>query len=50
MVAGFAVSSYALAYHRAARKPFNPILGETYESVRLDKGFKYIAEQVIWAI
>ena len=45
-VAAFAVSSYALAYHRAGRKPFNPILGETYECVREDKGFKFIAEQV----
>ena len=45
-VAAFAVSSYALSYHRAGRKPFNPILGETYECVREDKGFKFIAEQV----
>lgn len=45
-VASFAVSSYALSYHRAGRKPFNPILGETYECVREDKGFKFIAEQV----
>jgi len=45
-VAAFAVSSYALAYYRAGRKPFNPILGETYEWIREDKGFKFIAEQV----
>ena len=45
-VAAFAVSSFALNYHRAGRKPFNPILGETYECVREDKGFKFIAEQV----
>lgn len=45
-VACFAVSSYALAHHRAGRKPFNPILGETYECVREDRGFKFVAEQV----
>ena len=45
-MAAFAVSSYALAYYRAGRKPFNPFLGETYEWIREDKGFKFIAEQV----
>ena len=45
-VAAFAVSSYALSAHRAGKKPFNPILGETYECVREDKGLKFIAEQV----
>ena len=45
-MAAFAVSSFALNFHRAGRKPFNPILGETYECVREDKGFKFIAEQV----
>lgn len=45
-VACFAVSSYATSFHRAGKKPFNPILGETYECVREDKGFKFIAEQV----
>lgn len=45
-VAAFVVSSYALTYYRASRKPFNPILGETFEYVREDKGFRYVAEQV----
>ena len=45
-VACFAVSSYAMSYHRAGKKPFNPILGETFEYVREDKGFKFISEQV----
>ena len=31
---------------RAGHKPFNPLLGETFECIRDDKGFKYIAEQV----
>lgn len=45
-VAAFAVSAYGPSYHRAGSKPFNPLLGETYECVREDKGFKFIAEQV----
>ena len=45
-VAAFAVSAYVTAFHRPARKPFNPILGETYEWVREDKGFRFMAEQV----
>ncbi|KAF2353552.1 Oxysterol-binding protein [Trinorchestia longiramus] len=45
-VAAFAVSAYASSLHRAAHKPFNPLLGETYECIREDKGFKFVAEQV----
>ena len=45
-VAAFAVSAYVTAFHRPARKPFNPLLGETYEWIREDKEFKFIAEQV----
>jgi hypothetical protein len=45
-VAAFAVSSYADTQHRAGSKPFNPLLGETFECIREDKGFKFIAEQV----
>jgi len=45
-VAAFTVSSYGSGYYRAASKPFNPLLGETYECIREDKGFKYVAEQV----
>ncbi|KAL4629702.1 oxysterol-binding protein-related protein 3-like isoform X1 [Arapaima gigas] len=45
-VATFAISGYASSYHRAGAKPFNPILGETYECSRPDKGFRFIAEQV----
>ncbi|KAK6622081.1 hypothetical protein RUM44_001888 [Polyplax serrata] len=45
-VAAFAVSSYGSSFYRAGSKPFNPLLGETYECIREDKGFKYIAEQV----
>ncbi|XP_064421684.1 oxysterol-binding protein-related protein 7 [Latimeria chalumnae] len=45
-MAAFAVSSYASAYHRAGSKPFNPVLGETYECEYPEKGFTFISEQV----
>ena len=44
-VAGFAASEYASTIGRVA-KPFNPLLGETYEYVRPDKGYRFCAEQV----
>uniref|UniRef100_A0A093VHB6 Oxysterol-binding protein like C23H4.01c n=1 Tax=Talaromyces marneffei PM1 TaxID=1077442 RepID=A0A093VHB6_TALMA len=31
---------------RAVRKPFNPLLGETFELVREDRGFRMIVEKV----
>uniref|UniRef100_A0A671LCG0 Oxysterol-binding protein n=1 Tax=Sinocyclocheilus anshuiensis TaxID=1608454 RepID=A0A671LCG0_9TELE len=45
-VAVFSISGYAWASWRNRYKPFNPVLGETYENVREDHGFRYIAEQV----
>ena len=47
-VAAFAVSYFAYnrVKERAVRKPFNPMLGETYELVREDLGFRFIAEKV----
>jgi len=45
-VAAFAISAYGSSNARASHKPFNPLLGETYECVREDKGFRYISEQV----
>lgn len=45
-VAAFAVSAYASSNSRATTKPFNPILGETYEFISLEKGWKFVAEQV----
>lgn len=45
-IATFVVSSYAFSYYRTGGKPFNPILGETYECDRPDKGFRFVAEQV----
>uniref|UniRef100_A0A673NKA0 Oxysterol-binding protein n=1 Tax=Sinocyclocheilus rhinocerous TaxID=307959 RepID=A0A673NKA0_9TELE len=45
-VAVFSISGYAWASWRNRYKPFNPVLGETYENVREDHGFSYIAEQV----
>lgn len=45
-IAAFAVSAYSASYYRAGHKPFNPLLGETYECIREDRGFRFIAEQV----
>ncbi|KAH0627380.1 hypothetical protein JD844_003009 [Phrynosoma platyrhinos] len=45
-VAAFAVSAYASSFYRAGSKPFNPVLGETYECIREDKGFQFFSEQV----
>ncbi|KAG8624407.1 hypothetical protein KVT40_007474 [Elsinoe batatas] len=44
-VAAFAASSYASTIGRVA-KPFNPLLGETYEYVRPDQGYRFFIEQV----
>jgi hypothetical protein len=42
----FAISGYASSQYRIGRKPFNPLLSETYECIRPDKGFRFIAEKV----
>lgn len=44
-VAAFAMSNYSSTIGRIA-KPFNPMLGETFEYVRPDRGYRYISEQV----
>lgn len=31
---------------RSSRKPFNPLLGETFELIREDKGIRYLCEKV----
>lgn len=50
LVAAFSVSSYSTTVHRTA-KPFNPLLGETYELDRLEEyGYRSISEQVILLI
>lgn len=46
LVAAFAVSGYSSTYYRAGSKPFNPVLGESYECIREDKGFCFFSEQV----
>lgn len=46
LISAFAVSGYASSIYRPGRKPFNPLLGETYECVRPDKGFRFVAEKV----
>ncbi|KAB5511812.1 hypothetical protein DKX38_028840 [Salix brachista] len=44
-VAAFAVSGYASTDGRHC-KPFNPLLGETYEADYPDKGIRFISEKV----
>ncbi|KAM3866221.1 oxysterol-binding protein-related protein 1-like [Diretmus argenteus] len=44
-VAAFAVSAVASQWERTG-KPFNPLLGETYELIREDLGFRWLSEQV----
>ncbi|KAH8431198.1 OSBP family protein [Aspergillus melleus] len=44
-VAAYAASEYASTIGRVA-KPFNPLLGETYEYARPDKGYRFFVEQV----
>lgn len=47
-VTAFALSSLSSSRvkERTIRKPFNPMLGETFELVREDLGFRFIAEKV----
>ncbi|RFU24198.1 hypothetical protein B7463_g12141, partial [Scytalidium lignicola] len=44
-VAAFAASEYASTIGRVA-KPFNPLLGETFEYARPDKQYRFFIEQV----
>ncbi|KAF2232227.1 hypothetical protein EV356DRAFT_470270, partial [Viridothelium virens] len=48
-IAAFAVSQLSSnrVKDRAIRKPFNPMLGETFELVREDLGFRFVAEKVL---
>ena len=48
-VTAFAISNLSSnrVKDRAIRKPFNPMLGETYELVREDLGFRFLAEKVV---
>jgi hypothetical protein len=46
-VAAFAVSAYSGSAPSRTRKPFNPLLSETYELVRPDRGFRFVAEKVV---
>jgi hypothetical protein len=44
-IAAFAISPYSSTKGRTS-KPFNPLLGETYELVHVEKGFRFISEKV----
>jgi hypothetical protein len=47
-ITAFAISSFsgARVKERAMRKPFTPMLGETFELVREDKGYRFISEKI----
>ncbi|EGF84448.1 hypothetical protein BATDEDRAFT_9025 [Batrachochytrium dendrobatidis JAM81] len=45
LIAAYAMSSYGSTVGRV-NKPFNPMLGETFELVRKDKQYRYFSEQV----
>lgn len=46
-IAAFAVSGYASTDGRHC-KPFNPLLGETYEADYPDKGLRFFSEKVFF--
>jgi hypothetical protein len=48
-VAAFAVSGYASTEGRIC-KPFNPLLGETYEADYPDKGLRFFSEKVCYQL
>lgn len=48
-VAAFAVSAYASSDGRLC-KPFNPLLGETYEAEFPEKGLRFFSEKVKFII
>lgn len=45
-MAAFAVSGYSSTAGRTS-KPFNPLLGETYELIHPEKGIRAIVEKVL---
>ena len=45
-IAAFAVSGYSSTQGRQC-KPFNPLLGETYEADYPDKGVRFFSEKVM---
>lgn len=45
-IAAFAISGYGCTFYRGGRKPFNPLLGETFDYVDTKRKFRFVAEQV----
>ena len=46
-VTAFAISSYASMVTRVERKPFTPLLGETFELELRERGFRFLSEKVV---
>jgi hypothetical protein len=45
-VTAFSISTYCSTQFRTGRKPFNPMMTETYENIRPDLGFRFVSEKV----
>lgn len=45
-VTAFAITAYSWSAYRVARKPFNPLLGETFEYVDKNRNLRFISEKV----
>lgn len=46
LMCAYAVSACSNNKLRSSRKPFTPLLGETFECVRPDRGLRFVAEKV----
>ena len=44
-VAAFLVSQYSISELRT-KKPFNPLLGETFEYIDKERNFEFLSEQI----
>lgn len=42
----FSITAHDSTQYRTTRKPFTPLMNETYENIRPDKGFRFISEKV----
>lgn len=45
-ITAFAIASYSSYQFRTGTKPFNPLMGETYELIHKEMGFRYVSEQI----
>ena len=43
-VMAYGAASYSLMVNKPFKKPFNPLLGETYELIEEERGFRLVSE------